>query len=48
MEKFFDKESLIDSMYTLKKEANIDEKDYRLWYKFNERYVRAYYVVQNQ
>ena len=30
MEKFFDKERLIDIMYTLKKKADIDEKDYRL------------------
>ena len=36
MEKFFDKESLIDIMYTLCKKAGIDEKDYRLWYKLNK------------
>ena len=36
MEKFFDKESLIDIMYTLCKKAGIDEKDYRMWYKLNE------------
>ena len=30
MEKFFDKESLIDTMYTLNKKANISDKDYRL------------------
>ena len=32
MEKFFDKESLIDTMVTVKRKANIDDKDYRLWY----------------
>ena len=36
MEKFFDKESLVDTMYTLKTKADIDDKDYRLWYKLNE------------
>ena len=36
MEKFFDKESLLDTMYTLKTKANIDNTDYRLWYKLNE------------
>ena len=36
MEKFFDKESLLDTMYTLKTKADIDNKDYRLWYKLNE------------
>ena len=36
MEKFFDKESLLDTMVTLKKKADIDNKDYRLWYKLNE------------
>ena len=36
MEKFFDKESLIDIMYTLCTKAGIDEKDYRMWYKLNE------------
>ena len=36
MEKFFDKESLLDTMYTLKTKAKIDNKDYRLWYKLNE------------
>ena len=36
MEKFFDKESLLDTMVTLKKKADINNKDYRLWYKLNE------------
>ena len=36
MEKFFDKESLLDIMYTLCTKAGIDEKDYRMWYKLNE------------
>ena len=36
MEKFFNKESLMDIMYTLWKKAGIDEKDYRMWYKLNE------------
>ena len=36
MEKFFDKESLMDVMYTLHKEAKICDKDYRLWFKLNE------------
>ena len=36
MEKFFDKESLVDTMFTLKTKADIDNKDYRLWYKLNE------------
>ena len=36
MEKFFDKEGLLDFMYTLNKEAKICDKDYRLWYKLNE------------
>mgnify|MGYP001363463876 CR=1 FL=1 len=31
MEKFFDKESLMDIMYALWKKAGIDEKDYRMW-----------------
>ena len=36
MEKFFDKESLMDVMYTLHKEAKTCDKDYRLWFKLNE------------
>ena len=36
MEKFFDKESLLDTMYTLHTEAKICDKDYRLWYKLSE------------
>ena len=36
MEKFFDKESLLDTMVTLKEKAEIDNKDYRMWFKLNE------------
>ena len=36
MEKLFDTDSLLDTMYTLNKEAKICDKDYRLWYKLNE------------
>ena len=36
LEKFFDKESLLDTMDTLKREARISDKCYRLWYKLNE------------
>ena len=36
MEKFFDKEPLGDTMYTLDKKAKISNKTYRLWYKLNE------------
>ena len=36
MSKFFDKESLLDCLNTLKTTANIDNKSYRLWYKLNE------------
>jgi len=36
MEKFFDKESLLDTMVTLKSKAGIDSKDYRMWFKLNE------------
>ena len=36
MEKFFDKESLLDTMVTLKNKAGIDSKDYRMWFKLNE------------
>ena len=32
MEKFFDKESLLDTMQTLNKKAKISDKDYKLWY----------------
>ena len=39
MAKFFDKESLMDCMFTLNKKANIDNKSYRLWYKINENTV---------
>ena len=33
MAKFFDKESLINTLYTLHIEAGICDKDYRIWYK---------------
>ena len=33
IEKFFDKESLMDVMFTLNKEAKICDKYYRLWFK---------------
>ena len=33
MAKFFDKESLIDCMYSLSKYAKIGNKSYRIWYK---------------
>ena len=36
MEKFFDKESLLDTLVTLKTKAGIDNKDYRMWFKLNE------------
>ena len=36
MEKFLDKESLVDTMFTLKTKSDIDDKDYRLCYKLNE------------
>ena len=38
IEKFFDKESLIDTMLSLN-EAKIDHKCYRLWYKLNSKVV---------
>ena len=36
MAKFFDKESLLDAMYTLDKKGKISNKTYRLWYKLNK------------
>ena len=33
LEKFFDKESLIETIDNLKKEANLSDKDYKLWFK---------------
>ena len=36
MEKFFDKESLIDIMFTLSRKAGYSDKDYRMWFKLNE------------
>ena len=37
LSKFFDKESLLDCMFTLNRIAKIDDKCYRIWYKINER-----------
>ena len=37
MSKFFDKESLLDCMYTLNKVAKIDNKCYRIWYLINSK-----------
>ena len=34
-EKFFNKERLLDTLYTLYTEGHINDKDYRLWYKLN-------------
>ena len=36
MAKFFDKESLLDVMYTLSTKAKISNKSYRLWHQLNE------------
>ena len=36
MEKFFDKESLLDCMYALNKKAHIDQKFFRILFKLNE------------
>ena len=36
MTKFFDRESLLDCMSTLKEKAKIDNKTYHLWYMLNE------------
>ena len=35
MKKFFDKESLLDCMSTLEKDAEVDNKSYRIWFKLN-------------
>ena len=35
MEKFFGKESLIDTLNALYIEGNITDKDYRMWFKLN-------------
>ena len=35
MEKFFDKESLIDTLSALYVEGDISDKDYRMWFKLN-------------
>ena len=37
MQKFFDKESLLDAMHTLREKAKICNKSYRLWYLLNEK-----------
>ena len=39
LEKFFDKESLMDTMDALKRKARINDTDYRLWFKLNENAV---------
>ena len=36
LEKFFDKESLLDTIDALKREARISDKCYRLWFKLNK------------
>ena len=36
LSKFFNKESLLDAMHTLKTKVGICDKDYRLWFKLNE------------
>ena len=36
MEKFFDKESLLDVMYVMKDKAKIDDKSYRSLFKIND------------
>ena len=36
MEKFFDKESLIDIMFTLSRKADISDKDYRMWFNLKD------------
>ena len=35
MEKFFDKESLIDTLNALYVQGDISDKDYRMWFKLN-------------
>ena len=37
MEKFFDKEGLIDTLYTMYKEGKIAESDYRMWFMLNNK-----------
>ena len=37
MEKFFDKEGLVDTLHTMYTKGKISEKDYRLWFKLNNR-----------
>ena len=37
MEKFFDKEGLVDTLNTMYTKGKISEKDYRLWYKLNNK-----------
>ena len=35
MDKYFDKESLIDTLKGLYVEGNITDKEYRMWFKLN-------------
>ena len=37
MQKFFDRESLLDCMNSLSTRAKIDNKSYRIWFKINEK-----------
>ena len=37
MEKFFDKEGLIDTLHTMYAKGKISENDYRMWFMFNNR-----------
>ena len=37
MEKFFDKEGLIDTLHTMYIEGKIAESDYRMWFKLNNQ-----------
>ena len=37
MEKFFDKEGLIDTLYTMYTEGKIAESDYRMWFLLNNK-----------
>ena len=39
MEKFFDKEGLVDTLNTMYTRGKISEKDYRLWYKLNNNHT---------
>ena len=37
METFFDKEGLLDTLYSMYTKGKISEKDYRMWFMFNNR-----------